>query len=188
MSGVRVPVALAGRFSVPPLRPQQSVGGKCHLVAVLPVRSSKPATRPDRGAQLQSCTVRIEPMLSRRTWLAGIASTVAGPCPALPKNGYAPSLLGQTFVWFQYLRRLKRTIADGIEEILSGYASAGYHALELTADFFEKAVVPLRSRSTRSQFPWYITGASCITRTWPPGASPGSLKSLKKSSRTASRL
>ena len=39
MSGVLVPVALAGRFSVSPLQPQQGVGGKCHAVAVLRVRS-----------------------------------------------------------------------------------------------------------------------------------------------------
>ena len=39
MSGVPVPIALAGRFSVSPLQPRKGVVGRGRLVAVLPVRS-----------------------------------------------------------------------------------------------------------------------------------------------------
>jgi inosose dehydratase len=52
------------------------------------------------------------------------------------ESKYAPILAGQAYVWQQVLGREKRTIADGLDEVMASLAKAGYRHLELTSAFF----------------------------------------------------
>ncbi len=71
-------------------------------------------------------------MPNRRQLLAGIL----GSGLARAVSGYAPTLCAQTYVWTQMLRRRKRTLADGVEDIIAGTAAAGFEHAELMPAFF----------------------------------------------------
>lgn len=49
---------------------------------------------------------------------------------------YAPKLAVQAYVWQQALAREKRTIAEGVEDVITSLAQAGYRTAELTSTFF----------------------------------------------------
>lgn len=66
--------------------------------------------------------------MKRRDFLAVMA--------AAPKSAYRPTLAGQAYVWTQYLAKERRSLAEGLDEIFSGFARAGYRQIELTSNFF----------------------------------------------------
>lgn len=53
-------------------------------------------------------------------------------------SGYAPTLVAHCSIWLQQWRRARRRAAEDLENVLAGTASAGYKALELTQDFFDR--------------------------------------------------
>lgn len=72
--------------------------------------------------------------MTRRDWLCGLA--LGGP------GGYAPILAVQAYVWQQALARDKRTIAEGVGDVVASLAEAGYHRAELTSTFFTPELAP----------------------------------------------
>lgn len=72
--------------------------------------------------------------MTRRELLAGI--------PFARRDGYAPVLAVQAYVWQQALARQKRTIAEGAEEVAASLAGAGYRTVELTSSFFTPELAP----------------------------------------------
>jgi sugar phosphate isomerase/epimerase len=71
--------------------------------------------------------------MTRRDCLATLMFAAAAGAKE-PK--YAPILAGQAYVWQQVLGREKRTIADGLEDVMASLAKSGYRRLELTSAFF----------------------------------------------------
>lgn len=57
-------------------------------------------------------------------------------------GGYAPTLAVQGYVWQQALSRERRTIADGVGDVIGSLAEAGYHTVELTSAFFTEELAP----------------------------------------------
>lgn len=57
---------------------------------------------------------------------------------------YHPTVSAETYVWIQRLEKEKKTIADGLEEILAGSHEAGYKNVELSSEFFNPQI---RSRT-----------------------------------------
>jgi inosose dehydratase len=72
--------------------------------------------------------------MKRREFLALMA--------AAPAAAYGPSLVGQAYVWTQYLAKEKRSLADGLDEVFTGLAQAGYRQLELTSNFLTPELAP----------------------------------------------
>lgn len=72
--------------------------------------------------------------MTRRELLAGIA--------AAGRRGYDPTLAVQGYVWQQALAREKRTIAEGVGDVLASFAEAGYRTVELTNAFFTPELAP----------------------------------------------
>ena len=69
--------------------------------------------------------------LSRREWLA-----LAAAAPFAQAKSYAPRLACQTYVFEQdYGQRQQKTL-DHADEIFATVQEAGYHAVELTSNFF----------------------------------------------------
>ena len=69
---------------------------------------------------------------TRREWLwGGLAAGALSGAPA-----YRPQLAVQVFVWTQYLQKEKRTLAEGVEDIISGCRAAGYEHAEFMSAFF----------------------------------------------------
>jgi inosose dehydratase len=53
---------------------------------------------------------------------------------------YAPKLSVEIYIWIQHLESEKKTLAEGIEEVLASFHGAGYHRVELNQDFFQPAL------------------------------------------------
>ena len=49
---------------------------------------------------------------------------------------YAPKLSVEIYIWIQHLDAEKKTLAEGVEEVLASFHGAGYHRVELNQDFF----------------------------------------------------
>jgi len=54
--------------------------------------------------------------------------------------GYAPKLSVEIYIWIQHLETEKKTLAEGVEEVLASFHAAGYHRVELNQDFFQPAM------------------------------------------------
>lgn len=54
--------------------------------------------------------------------------------PLLAKSAYSPSLTVQVYVWTQHLKRVNKSLSDGLDEIFQGFADAGYHQVNLTSN------------------------------------------------------
>lgn len=82
---------------------------------------------------------------TRREMLSGM-SKLAGATllsrPLLFGSGeagtarYAPKLSVQNYIWIQRLEVEKKTVAEGVDEVLSSFHQAGYHRVELGTPFF----------------------------------------------------
>ena len=53
---------------------------------------------------------------------------------------YAPKLSVEIYIWIQRLETEKKTLAEGVEEVLASFHGAGYHRVELNQDFFQPAL------------------------------------------------
>jgi inosose dehydratase len=53
---------------------------------------------------------------------------------------YAPKLSVEIYIWIQHLDSEKKTLAEGVEEVLASFHGAGYHRVELNQDFFQPAL------------------------------------------------
>jgi inosose dehydratase len=77
-------------------------------------------------------------MLSGLSKLAG--ATLVGPRlllgSATPTH-YAPKLSVEIYIWIQHLASEKKTLAQGVDEVLASFHGAGYHRVELNQDFFK---------------------------------------------------
>jgi inosose dehydratase len=67
-------------------------------------------------------------LLSRRLLLGGNEASAAG---------YAPKLSVEVYIWIQYLASEKKTLAEGVDEVLASFHGAGYRRVELNQDFFK---------------------------------------------------
>jgi inosose dehydratase len=82
-------------------------------------------------------------MFSGMAKLAG--ATLLGPRLLLGTNDasaahYAPKLSVEIYIWIQRLETEKKTLAEGVEEVLASFHGAGYHRVELNQDFFQPAL------------------------------------------------
>jgi len=66
-------------------------------------------------------------LLSRRLLLGGDEASAAG---------YAPKLSVEIYIWIQHLASEKKTLAEGVDEVLASFHGAGYRRVELNQDFF----------------------------------------------------
>jgi inosose dehydratase len=57
---------------------------------------------------------------------------------------YAPKVSVEIYIWIQHLEAEKKTLAEGVEEVLASFHRAGYRRVELNQDFFQP---PLRDRT-----------------------------------------
>jgi inosose dehydratase len=53
---------------------------------------------------------------------------------------YAPKLSVEIYIWIQHLESEKKTLAEGVEEVLASFHGAGYRRVELNQDFFQPAL------------------------------------------------
>lgn len=72
--------------------------------------------------------------MTRRQLISGLALAGAGR--------YSPALAVQAYVWQQALAREKRTIADGLPDVVESMAAAGFRAAEMTSAFFTAELAP----------------------------------------------
>jgi len=74
----------------------------------------------------------------RQILSAGLGAAGGALLPSLSasETGYAPTLAAQVYVWTQQLRAQKRTLSDGLEEIIAGTRRAGFSHAELIAALF----------------------------------------------------
>jgi inosose dehydratase len=49
---------------------------------------------------------------------------------------YAPKVTVEVFIWTQQLASEKKTLAEGVDEVLDSFHGAGYHRVELNQEFF----------------------------------------------------
>jgi inosose dehydratase len=70
-------------------------------------------------------------LLSRRLLLGGNKASLAH---------YAPKLSVEVYIWIQHLESEKKTLAEGVEEVLASFHGAGYRRVELNQDFFQPAL------------------------------------------------
>jgi inosose dehydratase len=82
-------------------------------------------------------------MLSDMARLAG--ATLVSPRVLLGGNKasaghYAPKLSVEVYIWIQHLESEKKTLAEGVEEVLASFHGAGYRRVELNQDFFQPAL------------------------------------------------
>ena len=82
---------------------------------------------------------------TRREMLTGVAKLAGATLlsqPALFGSGpaagarYRPKLSVQNYIWIQRLEVEKKTLADGLDEVLSSFLDAGYPRVELGSGFF----------------------------------------------------
>jgi len=67
-------------------------------------------------------------LLSRRLLLGGNEASAAH---------YAPKLSVEVYIWIQRLASEKKTLAEGVAEVLASFHGAGYRRVELNQDFFK---------------------------------------------------
>jgi inosose dehydratase len=67
-------------------------------------------------------------LLGRRLLLGGNEASAAG---------YAPKLSVEVYIWIQHLASEKKTLAEGVDEVLASFHGAGYRRVELFQDFFK---------------------------------------------------
>jgi inosose dehydratase len=67
-------------------------------------------------------------LLSRRLLLGGNEASAAH---------YAPKLSVEVYIWTQHLASEKKTLAEGVDEVLASFHGAGYRRVELNQDFFK---------------------------------------------------
>jgi inosose dehydratase len=67
-------------------------------------------------------------LLSRRLLRGGNEASAAH---------YAPKLSVEIYIWTQHLASEKKTLAQGVEEVLASFHRAGYRRVELNQDFFK---------------------------------------------------
>ena len=67
-------------------------------------------------------------LLSRRLLLGDNEASAAG---------YAPKLSVEIYIWIQHLDSEKKTLAEGVDEVLASFHGAGYRRVELNQDFFK---------------------------------------------------
>jgi len=67
-------------------------------------------------------------LLSRRLLLGDNEASSAG---------YAPKLSVEIYIWIQHLDSEKKTLAEGVDEVLASFHGAGYRRVELNQDFFK---------------------------------------------------
>ncbi len=81
-------------------------------------------------------------MLSRLASLAGAAllSRPLGGASQATASRYAPKLSVEVYIWIQHLAAEKKTLAEGVEEVLASFHGAGYRRVELNQDFFQPAL------------------------------------------------
>jgi len=72
--------------------------------------------------------------------LAKLAGTTLLSRQLLLGAQYAPKLSVEIYIWIQHLESEKKTLAEGIEEVLASFHGAGYHRVELNQDFFQPAL------------------------------------------------
>jgi inosose dehydratase len=53
---------------------------------------------------------------------------------------YAPKLSVEIYIWIQHLKSEKKTLAEGLEEVMASFHGAGYRRVELNQDFFQPAL------------------------------------------------
>ena len=66
-------------------------------------------------------------LLSRRLLVGGNEASA----------GYAPKLSVEIYIWIQHLDSEKKTLAEGLDEVLASFHGAGYRRVELNQDFFK---------------------------------------------------
>ena len=71
-----------------------------------------------------------------------LLSTLALPVTLSGAKPYKPVLAVQGYVWQQALAREKRSVADGVDDVLASFATAGYNTAELTNVFFTPELAP----------------------------------------------
>ena len=80
---------------------------------------------------------------TRREMFSGVAklagATLLGRQRLLGSQ-YAPKLSVEIYIWIQHLESEKKTLAEGVEEVLASFHGAGYRRVELNQDFFQPAM------------------------------------------------
>ena len=80
---------------------------------------------------------------TRREMFSGVAklagATLLGRQLLLGAQ-YAPKLSVEIYIWIQHLESEKKTLAEGVEEVLASFHGAGYRRVELNQDFFQPAL------------------------------------------------
>jgi len=80
---------------------------------------------------------------TRREMLSGLAKLASATLLSrqlLFGAQYAPKLSVEIYIWIQHLESEKKTLAEGVEEVLASFHGAGYHRVELNQDFFQPAL------------------------------------------------
>ena len=70
-------------------------------------------------------------LLSRRLLLGAKETSAAH---------YAPKLSVEVYIWIQHLESEKKTLAEGVRDVLASFHGAGYRRVELNQDFFQPAL------------------------------------------------
>jgi len=89
-------------------------------------------SRPTRREVLSGMGRLAGATLLSRQLLLGADKTAAA--------SYAPKLSVEIYIWIQHLASEKKTLAEGIEEVLASFHGAGYRRVELNQDFFQPAL------------------------------------------------
>ncbi len=86
---------------------------------------------------------------TRREIMSGMAKVVGATLISRPlllgsteasTAHYAPKLSVEVYIWMQHLASEKKTLAEGVEEVLASFHGAGYRRVELNQDFFQPAL------------------------------------------------
>lgn len=94
-------------------------------------------------------------MRSRREVLAALAGA---PAVAIARASYKPSLAVQTYVWTQVLRGRKRTLLEGVDEVVGSSQRAGYRQIEFVPEF----VAPALKKATAEALKKYKMKAAIV--------------------------
>ena len=85
--------------------------------------------------------------LTRRHFLTAAAASGG---LALAKPSYHPKLGCQAYVWTQQFRKDHKKLEEGLDEAFASIHRAGYHRVELTAEFFATEVREKTAKSLKS--------------------------------------
>jgi len=80
---------------------------------------------------------------TRREMFSGVAKLAGATLLSrqlLLGTQYAPKLSVEIYIWIQHLESEKKTLAEGVEEVLASFHGAGYRRVELNQDFFQPAL------------------------------------------------